>query len=163
MLPAGLFMVAKLSGEIVDNLKLVLQPSDMETGETGSAEGAMVDVAAFAELTEGVLKLVRAGEARVALVRRGDTVSAVAARCTHARIFLAPGKLTADGMIECPLHGAKFSPDDGSVQCPPATAPLAVHSVLVRDGRVLVDPVGACAAPAAAAAASQANPWANWS
>ena len=118
----------------------------------------LVAVADLADLPDGVLKLVRAEAARVAVVKQGEAVHAVAALCTHARIFLAPGKLTADGLIECPMHGAKFSPEDGSVRCAPATTPLAVHATAIRDGRVFVDPVG----QSSTAPETTPSPWANW-
>jgi nitrite reductase/ring-hydroxylating ferredoxin subunit len=100
----------------------------------------MVRVAATGDLTDGRLVLVRARHAPVAIVRMGDEIRAVAAICTHARIFLAPGRLCSEGLIECPSHGAKFSPVDGSVKCTPATVPLAVYEVKVIDGEVYVDP-----------------------
>ena len=120
----------------------------------------MTAVARIDELEPGRLKLVRAGEARLAVVKTDSGVHVVAAACTHARIFLAPGRLTADGLIECPMHGALFSPIDGAVRCAPATVPLAVHEVAIVDGQVLVDPEPL---PTAAPAASvPASAWANW-
>lgn len=101
---------------------------------------AMVEVARFSELEEGRLKLVRAEHARIALVRIGDRVHAVGAMCTHARIFVAPGRLTPEGLIECPMHGAQFSPLDGAVRCPPATQPLPVFETRLIDDIVFVDP-----------------------
>jgi nitrite reductase/ring-hydroxylating ferredoxin subunit len=118
----------------------------------------MIAVADIADLSEGVLKLVRADDARIALVRQGQAVHAVAAICTHARICLAPGRLTAEGLIECPMHGARFSPEDGSVRRAPATVPLATYTTSVRDGRVYVDPIGKSSSEPAA----NPSPWANW-
>lgn len=137
------------------------------SGEVMSSEGRpMVRVAACAELEEGRLKLVRAAHARVAIVRTGEEVRAVGAMCTHARIFLAPGQLTADGLIECPMHGALFSPVDGAVRCAPATRPLPVHEVRLVDGDVWIDPgpepeaaPEATTKPGARPSAAQ---WGNW-
>ena len=132
-----------------------------------STEGrTMVQVARFADLEEGKLKLVRAGQARVALVRTGDTVRAVSAICTHARIFLAPGRLDAEGLIECSAHGAKFSPVDGSVRCAPATQPLQVHETRIVDGLVYVDPGAPVEAPQSVTKPGtrpSAAQWGNWS
>ncbi|MGH8137801.1 MAG: Rieske (2Fe-2S) protein [Steroidobacteraceae bacterium] len=119
----------------------------------------MIDVAGLSDLAEGALHLVRAGEARIVLCRIGDTVHAVGARCTHARAFLAPGQLDRDGLIECPMHGARFSPVDGTVRCAPATVPLPVHTVRIEGGRVLVDPAARLSAAVKSVAAS---PWAKW-
>jgi len=131
-----------------------------------AANREMIRVASLADLEEGRLKLVRAAHARVAIVRMGDTVRAVAAMCTHARIFLAPGTLTADGLIECPMHGAMFSPEDGAVRCAPATEPLAVHEVKLADGDVYVDPglppEPATDTPTKPGSRPSAAQWGNW-
>jgi len=132
----------------------------------------MPAVLAVDELLDGVVKLARADHARIVLARVDGEVRAVQATCTHARIFLAPGRLTADKLIECPMHGAMFSPLDGSVRCGPATVPLAVHEVRVVDGMIHVDPGEPPAekAAAGAAAATSTKPgarpsaaqWGNW-
>ena len=137
------------------------------TVEVLSSEGrVMVRVIGVDELKEGRLKLVRAAHAKLAVVRTGDEVRAVSATCTHARIFLAPGNLTADGLIECPMHGALFSPADGSALCAPATKPLTVHEVKLLDGDVFVDPgveeVEEAASPIKPGARPSAAQWGNW-
>lgn len=131
-----------------------------------SSNRAMIRVASVADLEEGQLKLVRAAHARLAIVRIGDGVRAVSAMCTHARIFLAPGHLTANGLIECPMHGAMFSPEDGSVRCAPATEPLTVHEVKLVDGEIFVDPgpepeAGPVSTTKPGARPSAAQ-WGNW-
>lgn len=55
-----------------------------------------------------------------------------AARCTHRGCAVA----VKDGGIVCPCHGSKFNLD-GSVAHGPATAPLAVREVTVRDGQIV--------------------------
>lgn len=114
----------------------VLMVGDKRLGRTRIDD--YVNVGPRSDLVEGKLKLVRVGEARIALVLKNGEVFAVSAVCTHAKIFLAPGKLGSDGLIECPMHGAKFTPEDGSVRCAPATRPLAVHEVRFEDGQILV-------------------------
>jgi nitrite reductase/ring-hydroxylating ferredoxin subunit len=137
-----------------------------EAGMTGASGRELVDVASLADLVPGKLKLVRAGTARLALCIVDGDVRAVSAQCTHAKIFLAPGKLAEDGLIECPAHGAKFSPIDGSVKCAPATEPLAVHEVRVVDGHIFVDPGPEATETAAAVTKPGARPsaaqWGNW-
>ncbi len=131
-----------------------------------SSGRVMVRVAAMDDLAEGRLKLVRAAHAKLAIVRTGETVRAVSAMCTHARIFLAPGNLTSDGLIECPMHGAMFSPEDGSVRCAPATKPLTVHEVKLLDGEIFVDPgeepVEENADTTKPGARPSAAQWGNW-
>ncbi|AXG82318.1 Rieske (2Fe-2S) protein [Streptomyces paludis] len=48
--------------------------------------------------------------------------------CTHTGCAV---KGIADGIINCPCHGSKFSATDGSVQAGPATAPLPAKEIKV--------------------------------
>jgi 3-phenylpropionate/trans-cinnamate dioxygenase ferredoxin component len=106
----------------------------------GSSGRELVKVANLADFAPGEIKLARIGKARIAICIVQNEVRAVAGRCTHAHAMLAPGKLTADGLIECPLHGALFSPVDGSVQCAPATVPLPAYEVRLIGNQVFIDP-----------------------
>ena len=56
--------------------------------------------------------------------------------CTHMQCSVGS---VADGTINCPCHGSKFSIEDGSVVNPPAGSPLEEFDVTVAGGRVVVD------------------------
>jgi nitrite reductase/ring-hydroxylating ferredoxin subunit len=106
----------------------------------GASGRELAKVAVLADLQPGEIRLARIGRARLAICIADGAVRAVSARCTHAHAMLAPGKLNADGLIECPLHGGMFSPIDGAVKCEPAKVALTVHEVRVIDGEIFVDP-----------------------
>lgn len=55
--------------------------------------------------------------------------------CTHQGCPVAE---VAGGTINCQCHGSKFSIEDGSVQNPPASKPLAEAAVTVAGGKVYV-------------------------
>lgn len=59
---------------------------------------------------------------------------AFTAVCTHQGAAL--DKVADDG-IECPLHGSRFSVDDGSPTAGPATDPLGEVPVTVEGDRIL--------------------------
>lgn len=99
----------------------------------------MIDVAAVDELAEATPLRVVVDGRPVCLVRTGDVVHAVHDICTHAKASMADG-FVDDGVIECPRHGATFRLSDGEALTPPATRPLPLFTVALRDGRVLVDP-----------------------
>jgi Rieske Fe-S protein len=44
----------------------------------------------------------------------------------------------ADGTIDCPCHGSKYSIKDGSVVAGPAPSPLPGASVTVSGGQVML-------------------------
>ncbi len=73
----------------------------------------------------------RAGEAAL-LVRQGDAVFAVSARCTHYGLSLGSG-LVGEDTIRCPWHHACFSLRIGEALKAPALTPLTCWNV-IRDG-----------------------------
>jgi nitrite reductase/ring-hydroxylating ferredoxin subunit len=75
--------------------------------------------------------------ARLALVRRGDLVYAMAAVCSHAGGPLDEGCLRGDA-LKSPWHGSEFALSDGHVERGPATSPQPVYDARVHDGMVEV-------------------------
>jgi len=53
---------------------------------------------------------------------------------------MCDGTLLDDGTIECAWHGARFDRRTGDVRRHPATDPLPIYEVAVRDGQVFVGP-----------------------
>jgi nitrite reductase/ring-hydroxylating ferredoxin subunit len=53
--------------------------------------------------------------------------------CTHAQCIVDQ---VADGTIDCPCHGSKFSVKDGSVVAGPAPSPLPAASVAVSGAEI---------------------------
>ena len=74
----------------------------------------------------------------VAIVRTEDgSVHAVDDTCSHANVSLSEGEL--DGCtLECWLHGSRFDIRTGDPSGPPATVPIAVHTVKIENDEVFV-------------------------
>jgi nitrite reductase/ring-hydroxylating ferredoxin subunit/uncharacterized membrane protein len=94
-------------------------------------------VARFEELQDGRPHGVEVDGVRIALVRRGDLVHAMAAVCSHAGGPLDEGSVQ-DNALRCPWHGSEYSLFDGSVVRGPATAAQPIYDARVRDGVVEV-------------------------
>ena len=93
----------------------------------------------MSELADGEVVAFDVAEHRVAVARIGDAVYAIDDTCTHAKVSLADGIVDADDCtIECPKHGALFNLLDGEPLTLPATRPVSVHDVAVRDHEVYV-------------------------
>lgn len=90
-----------------------------------------------AELPEGQLVLSHAGDTPLLLVRRGDTVQALADRCSHLGGPLHEGSLEGD-TVTCPWHGSTFCLDDGRVVHGPASAPQPTLEVRTTGGKLEV-------------------------
>jgi nitrite reductase/ring-hydroxylating ferredoxin subunit len=75
------------------------------------------------------------------LVRKGDTVIALDATCTHAGCMVRPAARDdaggGAGAFTCPCHGGAFSIDGEPVK-KPVTRPLARLETRVEDGQVKV-------------------------
>ncbi len=110
--------------------------------------GTMVNRNAFAEgpedyvpvgtaddFPDGQLRRVSAAGMPVLVVRRGATLHAIAAVCSHAGGPLDEG--TLDGVrVTCPWHGSVFSVESGGAVGGPATFDQPCFAVRERDGRI---------------------------
>ena len=77
---------------------------------------------------------------RIALVRIDDDFYAIGDRCSHANFSLSEGEVYAETReIECWKHGSTFSLLDGEPQSLPATKPVPVYTVVVKDADVMVE------------------------
>ncbi len=73
----------------------------------------------------------------VLLVRRGQTIYAIGAVCSHYGGPLEKGKLM-DGTVQCPWHYSRFALLDGSCKEGPATSPVPAYEARVNNGQVEV-------------------------
>ena len=66
-----------------------------------------------------------------------DQFYAVRDECSHAAVALSEGEV--DGcMLECWLHGSRFDLRTGEPSGLPATEPVAIFPVEIRDGDIYV-------------------------
>lgn len=91
---------------------------------------------AESELQEGIPFGGYLGDDDILLVRRGDTIHAIGAWCTHYHGPMFKG-LVVDDTIRCPWHHACFDLHSGAAQAPALNA-LPCWQVEIRDGRVYV-------------------------
>jgi 3-phenylpropionate/trans-cinnamate dioxygenase ferredoxin subunit len=98
----------------------------------------MTRACALSELDDGKPFAVEVDAVEVVLVRQKDTVHALRDECSHATLALSEGEVTRKG-IECWLHGSCFDLRTGAPSSPPATEPVDVFAVEIRDGDVHVD------------------------
>jgi nitrite reductase/ring-hydroxylating ferredoxin subunit len=98
--------------------------------------GKQVDVGELASFAKDGVTDTFAKSDRVLVVRSGDKVYALTARCTHKGGLVRLGK---DGQLTCPNHGAGFD-IDGNATKGPATDPLNRLGISVNEqGHVIVD------------------------
>ncbi|MBB5135986.1 Rieske Fe-S protein [Thermocatellispora tengchongensis] len=97
-------------------------PADQE-----QADGGGGGFATTADIPEGGGKVFESEKVVVTQPSAGQ-FKAFDITCTHQG---CPVDAVADGTINCPCHGSKFSISDGSVQGGPATKPLAEKKIKV--------------------------------
>ena len=96
-----------------------------------------VVVAKISEIEEGVVKVVRVGDAPIGVTKVEGEFFAFADVCTHDGGPVAEGELD-EYVIECPRHGAKFDVRTGKVKQLPAVVPIPIYAVRVDGDTVLV-------------------------
>ena len=102
-----------------------------------------IPVIATEELPEGRPSKMEAFGTSVMVVRSGETVFAVASRCTHQGAPLDRGVVKAAGSdltVTCPAHGSVFSLVDGAVRRGPATRPVQVFEARIGEKMVELRP-----------------------
>jgi 3-phenylpropionate/trans-cinnamate dioxygenase ferredoxin subunit len=95
-------------------------------------------VADAANVPDGEVVPIRAGDAFLALVRRGDDVYALDDNCTHEECPLSDGILTGTELT-CFCHGSVFDVRTGEALVGPALESVATFPVRVQDGAVQVE------------------------
>ncbi len=96
-----------------------------------------IKACAVEELPIGEAVAVAAAPSPIALYHIEGGFYATQNTCTHAVATLSDGYLE-DGLIECPLHAARFCVKTGAAKSYPATQKLAVYPVRVEDGAVYI-------------------------
>jgi Rieske Fe-S protein len=103
------------------------------TAASGTAAGGAAVLASTASVPVGGGKILTAQQIVITQPTAGS-FKAFTAVCTHQGCIVST---VADGTIDCPCHGSKFSVKDGSVVNGPAPSPLAAVAIKV-DGTSII-------------------------
>ena len=108
-------------------------PAPEKSSDAGTPAKAAGALAATADVPVGGGVVVKDKKVVVTQPQKGE-YKGFTAVCTHAGCIVGT---VADGTINCPCHGSKFSITDGSVVNGPAKAPLAEVPVTVDGGEIV--------------------------
>lgn len=99
-----------------------------------------VKIASVADIPANEVRAFEYNDRQIAIYNCNGTLYATNNICTHQYAELHEGFFdTDDCVIECPLHGARFSIETGAVLALPAYQPLETYDIQVVDGDILVN------------------------
>ena len=140
ILTAGVAGVAALAGGLVgvEASRLVERgaPAPHPGPMIVPDQGRWIPVAAMADLPEGQGVKVEAGAVSAYLFRRGETVTAVSAICSHLPCSLE--WMASEQVLLCPCHQRSFTPDGRSTSSAYPLPDLSNVMVKVEGGQVMV-------------------------
>jgi nitrite reductase/ring-hydroxylating ferredoxin subunit len=96
-------------------------------------------VADLSDVPEGEAREFDVDGMEVVLCNDGGEIYALQGTCTHQELPL-DGAEVEDGVLTCEWHGATFDVETGRARSLPATRPLIVYEVRLRDGKVYIRP-----------------------
>ncbi|MFN2383143.1 MAG: non-heme iron oxygenase ferredoxin subunit [Gemmatimonadota bacterium] len=108
-----------------------------EGGPSDAVDVPFVRVAATDEVPDGEMRGFEVNGVKVGVASVEGEYHAFHDCCTHQQYCLTDSWL-ADDRISCDLHGATFDLRTGEVLTLPATRPLPIFPVEVRDGAIWV-------------------------
>jgi nitrite reductase/ring-hydroxylating ferredoxin subunit/uncharacterized membrane protein len=94
-------------------------------------------VLAEGELADGEHRTAEADGVDVLLYRKGATIYAMAATCSHMGGPLGEGSVE-DDCVTCPWHGSIFRFADGGIERGPASSPQPHYETRIQGGRIEV-------------------------
>lgn len=104
-------------------------------------EDGFVRVGSLAEVPEGELRCFELEQARICVAHVENELFAIGDECTHQGCSLAEGGLgEEEETVVCPCHGSEFDVRTGEPLSGPASDPVPVYPIRVRDGWVEIRP-----------------------
>jgi nitrite reductase/ring-hydroxylating ferredoxin subunit/uncharacterized membrane protein len=97
-----------------------------EESRTHEESRALTSAAAGLDLNQ--MKLVHAGDERIAVARTENGYAAFQDRCTHRGGPLSDGAVIC-GTVQCPWHGSQFDVHTGQVKCGPAEKDIRTYPI----------------------------------
>jgi nitrite reductase/ring-hydroxylating ferredoxin subunit/uncharacterized membrane protein len=133
----GGYVLVAGGGYLGGELSFGMQLGARRTGDPHDPPDDFTRACRLDEIEDGNMRRVDLAGVPVLLLRRGSTVRAIAAVCTHRGGPLQDGTLS-DDCVTCPWHGSVFRFSDGSVARGPATFPVASYDCRVSNDVVEV-------------------------
>ena len=105
--------------------------------QSARSTGSALAVAGESDLEVDQMRLVHAGDRRIAVARTEDGYAAFDDRCTHKGGPLSDGVLIC-GTVQCPWHGSQFDVKTGEVKCGPAKKKIGTHAIEESNQQILL-------------------------
>lgn len=84
------------------------------------------------------VKVYQVNENRIAVFQLEDGFYAIEDTCSHEEASLSQGEVE-EGVVECPLHGARFDIRSGRNLSFPAVIPVKSYAVKTENGEIFIE------------------------
>ena len=95
------------------------------------------EVAKVSEIAPGTAKQVEVDGEPVAIFNLDGQFYAISDTCSHAQASLSEGEVK-NGVVTCPLHGAKFDIKTGKNLTMPAPVPVQTYSIKIEGDAIKI-------------------------
>lgn len=140
-------IVSLISEKVSDSAELlsytrtkssIQKPIQKSTQTLPKNKEGFIPIASIDELQEHTTICKKVGNLPLMIIKDKDQYFSLHNTCSHAGGSLCEGNYE-NGIIQCPLHGARFDVKTGAVISPPAVRPQAIYPIKIQGETLMVN------------------------
>ena len=90
------------------------------------------------EIPPGKMKSVELEFNQIVICHTEDGFFALSNECSHDSAPISNGRISREGQIVCPRHGARFDCKSGEVKAPPAVVGIDTYEIKIENDEIFI-------------------------